>query len=412
MMRQLNYIDVFAGAGGLSEGFVRKGFHGAVHVEMNADACETLKTRECYHYLKQNQRLEIYYNYLRGNIDRQILRKSVPATVYDSILCRTMSSNSMNQLFGDIDRLLIEQNINTVDLLVGGPPCQAYSLVGRARCSNNMVDDPRNYLYKLYRDMLKKYKPRMFVFENVPGLLTAEKGVYFDSLKREFGDAGYELKHKLLNAADFGVLQNRKRIILIGWRKGSKLSYPRFYLDKFPNTVNDVLSDLPSLQAGETGLHYSNNTNDYLVWSKIRNDKDVLTWHVARPHNDRDREIYRHVITAWNNHKKRIKYIELPESLCTHNNRNSFLDRYKIVAGDLETSQTIVAHIAKDGHYYIHPDFRQARSLTVREAARIQSFPDDYFFEGSRTSAFSQIGNAVPPLMAEGIATGIIEQLT
>ena len=135
----------------------------------------------------------------------------------------------------------------------------------------------------------------------------------------------------------------------------------------------------------------------------------MLTQHVARPHTSQDKEIYKIAVRKWDSKKERLDYNDLPDHLKTHNNRHSFFDRFKVVAKDLSYSQTVVAHISKDGHYYIHPDIYQNRSITVREAARLQSFPDDYYFEGvkecaNRTAAFKQIGNAVPPLMAWEIA--------
>jgi DNA (cytosine-5)-methyltransferase 1 len=141
-----------------------------------------------------------------------------------------------------------------------------------------------------------------------------------------------------------------------------------------------------------------------------RTKSDVLTQHIARPVNDRDKEIYKIAISEWHINK-RLKYKDLPPNLKTHKNETGFTDRFKVIPYNLPYSHTVLAHISKDGHYYIHYDLKHPRSITIREAARIQSFPDSYFFEGSRTSAFVQIGNAVPPLMAEGIANALKSQL-
>lgn len=408
----MNYIDLFAGAGGLSEGFTSIGFNPIAHVEMNYDACQTLKTRAVYYYLKQNGKLDEYKKYLRGEISKDELYDLVPKIVLKSVIHQTMSAENMPELFKLIDALKSEQRIDHVDLIVGGPPCQAYSLVGRAVKSDNMVGDPRNYLYKLYIEVLKKYTPTMFVFENVPGLLTANGGQYFEDMKKAFKAAGYTIDHAVLNAKSFGVLQDRRRVILIGWKKDLHYKYPSFVEKTLAYKVADLLSDLPKIQSGESNNSYATKKfSAYLETTGIRKKDDILTWHVARPHISRDRKIYKEVITAWVKDKKRIKYTDLPEELCTHRNRTAFLDRFKVVASDLPTCHTMMAHISKDGHYFIHPDIDQARSITVREAARIQSFPDDFYFEGSRTAAFTQVGNAVPPLMAMGIAEKIKEML-
>lgn len=406
-----SYIDIFAGAGGLSEGFQRNGYIPVVHVEMKKEACLTLKTRECFYYLKKHGRIEDYKNYLRREITRDELYAMVPETVLNSVINETMSEERMPALFDRIDQLMEMQGIENIDVLVGGPPCQAYSLVGRARSKTNMVGDPRNYLYMLYCEVLEKYRPKIFVFENVPGLLTANGGSYFDDMRERFRKAGYFLEYRILNSKEYGVLQNRRRVIVIGWREGTDFTYPELDKKEQKYLVDDLFSDLPYIEPGESRNVYKCKSTEYLRESGIRTEDDILTLHQARPNLERDRKIYRQVIEAWNNGQKRLKYTELPEELCTHNNRTAFLDRFKVVAKDMPYAQTMVAHISKDGHYFIHPDIKQARSISVREAARIQSFPDNYFFEGGRTASFLQIGNAVPPLMASAIAKKLKEQL-
>lgn len=407
--KAFTYIDLFAGAGGLSEGFEAAGFIPLAHVEMNTDACKTLRTRTCFYYLKKHNKLESYYSYLKGKINVQQLYAMVPKRVLDSVICETMSSKTMDSIFSRISDFMLHGKVSEVDLVVGGPPCQAYSLVGRARkCMDN---DPRNELYKLYLQVLQKYKPAMFVFENVPGLLNASGGRYLRDMLAGFDSLGYDLNYKIVSASDYGVLQRRQRLILVGWKKGSSLHYPELHKVNKDYTVQDIFEDLPDICPGESSDQYKTNTiNEYLTVTGIRKKGDVLTWHLARTNTDRDREIYRRAIEAWNSSHKRFKYSDLPTELRTHKNVNGFLDRFKVVAADLPTCHTMMAHISKDGHYYIHPDITQARSITVREAARIQSFPDNFFFEGSRTSAFMQIGNAVPPLMAKAIAEAIKKQ--
>lgn len=407
----LTYIDIFAGAGGLSEGFLKNGYTPIAHVEMKKEACLTLKTRACYYYLKSKGRIDEYNQYLKKNINRDELYAKVPQELLNTVINKTMDKKSMQELYTQIDNLMSMQDIQSVDVLVGGPPCQAYSLVGRARSKNNMEGDIRNYLYELYSDMLEKYNPRMFVFENVPGLLTAKKGEYFFNMRERFRQAGYELDYKILNSKDFGVLQNRRRVILIGKRGGQGYHYPLFKRITETYSVADLFKDLPPIFPGEQKNIYSSDPTEYLKKYNIRTKDDILTWHEARPNIERDRKIYRCVIKAWDEKKVRLKYIDLPEELCTHKNRETFLDRYKVVASNLEYAQTMVAHISKDGHYFIHPDINQARSISVREAARIQSFPDNFYFEGGRTAAFLQIGNAVPPLMADVIAAELKQQL-
>ena len=407
------FIDLFSGAGGLSEGFVRAGFKPISHIEMNKEACNTLVTRSAYHYLKEKGDLEIYKSYLLGEITRIDFLDAIPVEVLESVIHSEISDDSIGEIFEKIDSRLTEEK--RVDLIIGGPPCQAYSLVGRARDPHGMKEDPRNHLYLQYVEFLKKYKPKMFVFENVPGIYSANNCTQMSKIEKAINDAGYIIGHnKILNSKNFNVLQDRKRVIIIGWSKEFEFTIPEFQQLNLPENRGFELlyKDLPFLNNGEgqwgAQLYANKKPNEYLKESKIRNsDFEFVTQHICRPNNPNDLEIYRIASQKLKMESKKLSYNELPDRLKRHKNNNAFLNRFNVV-GENVLSQTVVAHIAMDGHYYIHPDTEQNRSISVREAARIQSFPDDYFFEGSRTAAFKQIGNAVPPLMAEGIAKKIL----
>lgn len=413
----MRYIDLFAGAGGFSEGFKRAGFKPVAHVEVDPAACFTLKTRLAYHYLTENNKSDIYIKYLKGEINRDQLYSFIPSRVLESVINLSIGNKNNPKIFQIIEKLNDKRDI---DIIVGGPPCQAYSLVGRSRDENSMQGDPRNYLYVQYGRFLKKFSPKLFVFENVIGLLSAENGRHFKNTKRYFRHLGYVVEPFKVNANAFGVLQNRRRVVIIGWSKELDLSIGELSDDNASEyKVRSIFKDLPKIHAGEGKdkyFDYADKSNDYLDFAQIRNGIDILTQHIARPHTDKDKEIYSIVVGKWEKDRERLDYNDLPKRLKTHKNRNSFLDRFKVVADNLPYSQTVVAHIAKDGHYYIHPDIRQNRSISIREAARLQSFPDDYYFEGIkegqiRTPAFRQIGNAVPPLMIERIAKKLIEYL-
>ncbi|MCL1969706.1 MAG: DNA cytosine methyltransferase [Bacteroidetes bacterium] len=417
----LNFIDLFAGAGGLSEGFIRAGFKPLAHIEMDKYACDTLRTRAAFHWLKSNNQLHKYKEYLyekQEEEDGSKLWAQVPQKIINTVIHTTIGKNTINNLFRQIDDIKKNKHI---DIIIGGPPCQAYSVVGRARIGKTVENDPRNELYKYYVKFLEYYKPKMFVFENVTGIKTAKGGEPLKDLIRLVGELGYKIELRVQMASEYGVLQNRQRVIIVGWLKNTKFHYPELKIEKNKYKVlKDLFIDLPERKHGEGQLcvptKYTKQLSKmkYLKKFKIRNSIfDFTTQHIARPHNENDREIYRRAVTLWLNEKKRLNYAELPKELQKHKNKVSFLNRFQVVNHD-GCSHTIVAHIAMDGHYYIYPTLNptieNVRSITIREAARLQSFPDDYYFEGSRSKAFRQIGNAVPVVLAYKIAKELKKQ--
>jgi DNA (cytosine-5)-methyltransferase 1 len=341
----------------------------------------------------------------------------IPNSEVSSVINAEIGKNSLSDIFKQIDALLSGKRL---DLIIGGPPCQAYSMVGRNRDKKRMQGDKRNHLYVYYAEFLKKYKPRYFLFENVIGLLSArskDEKYYFEDMRNLFRESGYETEYKALKTEDYGVPQTRKRIILVGKKGKEKGFFPDIKTWRHNETVGEIFSDLPPMQAGEGSsipCQMGKYIGNYLYKIGIKQDDVPVTWHVARPNLQRDLEIYKIAIKKWNDKKERLNYNDLPGNLKTHSNRKSFLDRFKVVASDLFTSHTVVAHISQDGHFYIHPDINQNRSISPREAARLQTFPDDYYFEGvsdvpARTPAFCQIGNAVPVQFAKTIAEGLLE---
>jgi DNA (cytosine-5)-methyltransferase 1 len=409
MSKKLKFIDLFSGAGGLSEGFFRNKFVPVAHVESDKAACFTLKTRAAYHYLIETGNPDLYYSYLRGEINRQQLYSNIPATLIETIInARIGVENEI--IFNSIDKLL---NGDNVDLIIGGPPCQAYSEIGRAALKHK-TEDERTTLYIQYGRFLRKYQPKVFVFENVPGILSAADGKYFKNLQKYYKRLGYSVEAQLLNSYDYGVIQNRERVIIIGWQKEINFSYPVIQPEENKYFRNEIFSDLPAIKPGESKRiqKYTIDSNQYLTDHFIRNGVSFVTQHITRPHNKRDLKIYELAIKQLEK-GQRIKNDKIPEEMRTQANTTDFLDRFKVVD---EIPHTMIAHIAKDGHHFIHPDIDQLRSISVREAARIQSFPDEYYFEGIKetqvqTAAFRQIGNAVPLLMAEKIAREIHKML-
>ena len=408
-----NIIDLFSGAGGLTEGFRRPEYNILAHVEMSVDACQTLRLGDDYYQLKKRNMLQQYRNFLDGKISLSELEQQCGLRQKALTINETIDTGTIDGILAKIDSKLSNRQVHGI---IGGPPCQAYSTVGRKRNEAKKETDKRIYLYRFYIQFLEHYKPEFFLFENVRGLLSfkdLDGKRLFPKMKQEFeaitDKLGYHIDWKLIDCSEFGVPQERKRIILYGQRN----DLPKFSfferladLQETPGTVGELFRDLPKLKAGETCNKYSKAQPCAFVVENLRTPASKLTQNVARPNRELDLKIYKIAAEKRAKHKI-LHYNDLPEDLQTHNNKKAFLDRFKAVPAD-GVSQTVVAHIAKDGHYYIHPDVEQNRSITVREAARIQTFPDDFYFMGSRTQAFKQIGNAVPPYLAKKMAQTIL----
>ena len=395
MNKKYTFIDLFAGCGGLSEGFYKNNFKSLTHVEIDHYACKTLRSR-----LR-------YYSYPEKDI---------------SVLEEDITNKNMIKL--------IETEIGRkkIDVIIGGPPCQSFSSLGRAKDENAMRNDPRNYLFESYEKILNHFKPKLFVFENVMGLLTAKLGKEktVDIILKRLGK-NYKLINKpddmVLNSCNYGVPQIRKRVILIGVRNDINLAPEEIYdnikrthytpgsnrEEKYNKkkyvTVRDAIYDLPSIKPSE-GDEIINNFkvkkwNPYLDKIRSKNNR-ILLDHVSRGHNHNDRKRYKEM----SKNKWTFKELLNKKPDLNHDKQRVFGNSYVVQFWD-KPARTIIAHLYKDGNQFIHPDHKQERTLTAREAARLQSFPDDFIFEGSRTQQYKQIGNAVPPLMSESIAKSI-----
>lgn len=396
--KKYTFIDLFAGCGGLSEGFYRQGFKALAHIEIDHWACETLRTRMKFYGYKD-------YN-------REVIEHDITS---DDILER-------------IDNAV---NGRTVDIIIGGPPCQAYSTAGRVRDGKKMASDPRNYLFESYVKILEYYSPKFFVFENVIGLLSAQvkNAPIFPKVLKALGN-----KYKVIgnpevlvhNTADYGVPQLRKRVIIIGVRKDIDKRAEELYESIIkthwnPETlcnekkgkkrfvdVRQAIGDLPSVEPGQDASteDFDYPCNNEFLKRIGKPGIHPLMDHIARKHNDLDRERFQVMIhNHWSFGQLRR---EMPQY--EHEHARVFDNSYVVQWWDLP-SKTILAHIHKDGFQFIHPDEEQRRTFTVREAARIQSFPDDFEFKGSRGEKYKQIGNAVPPLFAEALAKSIKKNL-
>ena len=216
----LNIVDVFSGAGGLTEGFRYKDYYDFIcHIEMDKDACSSLELRNIYYYLKKENNISPYFEYIQGKISRDELHSIIPRYLTEDILNKEISKETIPSIFEFIDQRLAN---NKLDGIIGGPPCQAYSTIGRANNKAKKSTDKRIYLYKHYLDFLNKYKPKFFVFENVKGLLSFKDlsgELLLPKIICEFDNCGYKVDYQIVDASDYGVVQKRERLILVGHKK-------------------------------------------------------------------------------------------------------------------------------------------------------------------------------------------------
>lgn len=493
-------IDLFAGPGGLGEGFssigsqekgVRK-FQLRVSIEKDPVAHATLSLRALFRAFPKGEAPQAYYDYVRGNITRAELfeHPDVPAQALEA--AREAKLAELGKTSPDeVDSWIREALVGAEEwVLIGGPPCQAYSLAGRSRRTRESQEkfesDEKHFLYKEYLRIIREFKPTIFVMENVKGILSSKHSGsnIFQQILNDLSTPGDNLSYNIrslvvpknadkqdphdfvIQAERHGLPQARHRVILLGVRSdvNSKVENQHGLImepSKTVFTVGQALSGLPpirskisrggdsseawistleeasslvlpSYEAGQGKLidamknaardaHKLNSSGSRFVPWQASPDMNTrqrdwfldprlegVLQHEARSHmrSDLHRYLFAASYARLNNSSPKIH--QFPARLLpAHENVSSdsvpFNDRFRV---QLENgpSTTVVAHIAKDGHYYIHPDPSQCRSLTVREAARLQTFPDNYFFEGNRTQQYTQIGNAVPPLLARKIA--------
>ena len=500
MKNMIPVIDLFAGPGGLGEGFSSYSdqvFKIKLSVEKDLYAYNTLELRSFFRQFGSNEVPSEYYKLL--SIQDREEQEDYIKKLYRKYYFKSKAAKNevwraeLGKTKSDLVDNRIKKALNTNKdwVLIGGPPCQAYSLAGRSRVGGINEEDNRVFLYREYLRIIAQHEPSIFVMENVKGLLSAElnnKKIFpmiLEDLKnpsRPFPETNasnykiYSFVHSpssfdlsgnpvydknrdyLIKAEDFGVPQRRHRVILLGIREDIDI-IPKTLKKKSKTTIKDVIKDLPPIRSGvsreyiKRGTKYSlkNLTDNYSNWKKkVEEQMDVTNLHFKInkehfiygrgsnyiPHNNLNgsdivlkdwfkdekikgvcnhesrshlvQDLGRYIFAAdfMQKNNRSPKLSDYPDELLPkHKNVKSgkFVDRFR-VQNPREPATTITSHISKDGHYFIHYDPLQCRTLTVREAARVQTFPDNYFFRGSRTQQYIQVGNAVPPYLAMQLA--------
>lgn len=404
-MKKFRAIDLFCGCGGLSEGFLQtKKFDIPLHIDWDKAPLQTLKHRLKTKWKHSNPEESVL------QFDLQDVTELLTGWYEDTEKPHFHSKKGIGRLFKK----------GELDFIVGGPPCQAYSIAGRIRCPDGMKNDYRNYLFESYVKLVSHFRPKVFVFENVPGMLSAAPGgiPITERIRDAFEEIGYAIvpkfKDAVFNTADYGIPQVRKRVILVGVdtkRFGKKVSNEivhDFYYNympalkiKEPKTVRDSISHLPKIRInkGADKEKASHKINEF------------IPNHTPRFHSQRDISTFKLLAKDKLNKVRKYDTTESLKELYTKlTGKKSNVHKYCVQEWD-KPSKTIVAHLYKDGLRHIHPDPTQGRSLTVRECAALQTFDDDFIFTESMGANYKMIGNAVPPLFAKTIAIVLSTQL-